>query len=221
MLFFLFCVHQVSGAGQGDQEGGTGNWRGMFKKGEEGQGDDKTKLQSFITASPQRGHAVNLLDVVFVVLLHCKMCSKQHILSLLAGRMKWTTVDLMFQPVPVARKLSAREQRDCEVIERLIKSYFLIVRKNIQDRCVTQNSFELESPWLLQNWCFSWFPLMCMFLTIAASRRLWCTSWWTTWRTAYRASWWDSCINPPCWTTSSPSPRTWPSGATKLQICWR
>ncbi|KAL0155089.1 hypothetical protein M9458_049352, partial [Cirrhinus mrigala] len=36
-------------------------------------------------------------------------------------------------PVPVARKLSAREQRDCEVIERLIKSYFLIVRKNIQD----------------------------------------------------------------------------------------
>uniref|UniRef100_A0A3Q3GXK1 Dynamin-1-like protein n=1 Tax=Labrus bergylta TaxID=56723 RepID=A0A3Q3GXK1_9LABR len=32
-----------------------------------------------------------------------------------------------------ARKLSSREQRDCEVIERLIKSYFLIVRKNIQD----------------------------------------------------------------------------------------
>nr|KAG5691678.1 hypothetical protein BaRGS_014133 [Batillaria attramentaria] len=30
-------------------------------------------------------------------------------------------------------KLSAREQRDCEVIERLIKSYFMIVRKNIQD----------------------------------------------------------------------------------------
>lgn len=38
------------------------------------------------------------------------------------------------KPVPVARKLSSREQRDCEVIERLIKSYFLIVRKNIQDR---------------------------------------------------------------------------------------
>uniref|UniRef100_A0A674PCY7 Dynamin-1-like protein n=1 Tax=Takifugu rubripes TaxID=31033 RepID=A0A674PCY7_TAKRU len=36
-------------------------------------------------------------------------------------------------PVPVSRKLTAREQRDCEVIERLIKSYFLIVRKNIQD----------------------------------------------------------------------------------------
>nr|XP_023688465.1 dynamin-1-like protein [Paramormyrops kingsleyae] len=52
-----------------------------------------------LPASPQKGHAVNLLDV----------------------------------PVPVTRKLSAREQRDCEVIERLIKSYFLIVRKNIQD----------------------------------------------------------------------------------------
>ncbi|XP_053574991.1 dynamin-1-like protein [Bombina bombina] len=42
-------------------------------------------------------------------------------------------VNLLDVPVPVARKLSAREQRDCEVIERLIKSYFLIVRKNIQD----------------------------------------------------------------------------------------
>ncbi|CAF3854730.1 unnamed protein product [Rotaria sp. Silwood2] len=32
-----------------------------------------------------------------------------------------------------ARKLAPREQRDCEVIEKLIRSYFLIVRKNIQD----------------------------------------------------------------------------------------
>jgi len=31
------------------------------------------------------------------------------------------------------RKLSPREQSDCEVIEKLIRSYFLIVRKNIQD----------------------------------------------------------------------------------------
>ncbi|XP_036424213.1 dynamin-1-like protein isoform X3 [Colossoma macropomum] len=84
---------------QGDQEAGTGNWRGMLKKGEEAQADDKSKQQGPLPASPQKGHAVNLLDV----------------------------------PVPVARKLSAREQRDCEVIERLIKSYFLIVRKNIQD----------------------------------------------------------------------------------------
>uniref|UniRef100_H3DMF2 Dynamin-1-like protein n=1 Tax=Tetraodon nigroviridis TaxID=99883 RepID=H3DMF2_TETNG len=42
-------------------------------------------------------------------------------------------VNLLDVPVPAARKLSSREQRDCEVIERLIKSYFLIVRKNIQD----------------------------------------------------------------------------------------
>uniref|UniRef100_A0A673GGM2 Dynamin-1-like protein n=1 Tax=Sinocyclocheilus rhinocerous TaxID=307959 RepID=A0A673GGM2_9TELE len=83
----------------GEQEGGSGTWRGMLKKGDEGQGEDKTKPQSSVLASPQKGYAVNLLDV----------------------------------PVPVARKLSAREQRDCEVIERLIKSYFLIVRKNIQD----------------------------------------------------------------------------------------
>ncbi|XP_072519008.1 dynamin-1-like protein isoform X4 [Salminus brasiliensis] len=84
---------------QGDQEAGTGNWRGMLKKGEDGLADEKSKQQGPLPASPQKGHAVNLLDV----------------------------------PVPVARKLSAREQRDCEVIERLIKSYFLIVRKNIQD----------------------------------------------------------------------------------------
>ncbi|XP_010900517.2 dynamin-1-like protein isoform X4 [Esox lucius] len=76
---------------QGDQDG-TGNWRGMLKKGDEGAPGSGP-------ASPHKGHAVNLLDV----------------------------------PVPVARKLSSREQRDCEVIERLIKSYFLIVRKNIQD----------------------------------------------------------------------------------------
>uniref|UniRef100_A0A3P8XVC8 Dynamin-1-like protein n=1 Tax=Esox lucius TaxID=8010 RepID=A0A3P8XVC8_ESOLU len=90
-------VRLAAGGGfQGEQEGGgTGNWRGMLKKGDEGSAGDKSSNP----ASPQRGHAVNLLDV----------------------------------PVPVSRKLSAREQRDCEVIERLIKSYFLIVRKNIQD----------------------------------------------------------------------------------------
>ncbi|XP_076310808.1 dynamin related protein 1 isoform X2 [Tachypleus tridentatus] len=36
-------------------------------------------------------------------------------------------------PTTTSRRLSPKEQRDCEVIERLIKSYFLIVRKNIQD----------------------------------------------------------------------------------------
>ncbi|KOC68077.1 Dynamin-1-like protein [Habropoda laboriosa] len=36
-------------------------------------------------------------------------------------------------PVQTSRKLNEREQRDCDVIERLIKSYFYIVRKSIQD----------------------------------------------------------------------------------------
>ncbi|XP_069484298.1 dynamin-1-like protein isoform X3 [Ambystoma mexicanum] len=91
---------KTSGGGTGDimQESGTGNWRGMLKASKGEDNDEKPKMP-VVPASPQRGHAVNLLDV----------------------------------PVPVARKLSAREQRDCEVIERLIKSYFLIVRKNIQD----------------------------------------------------------------------------------------
>ncbi|XP_077453048.1 dynamin-1-like protein isoform X2 [Stigmatopora argus] len=79
--------------------GGMGTWRGMLKRGEDGAMGDRTGPQTPLLNSPQKGHAVNLLDV----------------------------------PVPVSRKLSAREQRDCEVIERLIKSYFLIVRKNIQD----------------------------------------------------------------------------------------
>lgn len=82
-----------------DQDVGTGTWRGKLKMAEDGQGEERSKQSAPFLASPQKGHAVNLLDV----------------------------------PVPVARKLSAREQRDCEVIERLIKSYFLIVRKNIQD----------------------------------------------------------------------------------------
>ncbi|MGH0115015.1 UNVERIFIED_CONTAM: hypothetical protein FKN15_068347, partial [Acipenser sinensis] len=89
------------GPGDGTQDAGTGGWRGMVKasKSEDGTYEEKTKYMTSLPASPQKGHAVNLLDV----------------------------------PVPVSRKLSAREQRDCEVIERLIKSYFLIVRKNIQD----------------------------------------------------------------------------------------
>ncbi|XP_021244477.1 dynamin-1-like protein isoform X2 [Numida meleagris] len=91
----------AAGAGDVSQESGTGSWRGMLKpsKAEEVSAEEKSKPAAALPASPQKGHAVNLLDV----------------------------------PVPVARKLSAREQRDCEVIERLIKSYFLIVRKNIQD----------------------------------------------------------------------------------------
>ena len=36
-------------------------------------------------------------------------------------------------PTQHSRRLSDREQRDCDIIERLIKSYFYIVRKSIQD----------------------------------------------------------------------------------------
>ncbi|XP_068170252.1 dynamin-1-like protein isoform X2 [Antennarius striatus] len=87
-----------SQSSSGEQtESGTGSWRGMLRRGEDGTAVDRT--HNHVPSSPHKGHAVNLLDV----------------------------------PVPVSRKLSAREQRDCEVIERLIKSYFLIVRKNIQD----------------------------------------------------------------------------------------
>ncbi|KAM6321400.1 dynamin-1-like protein isoform 3-T3 [Aegotheles albertisi] len=100
-FFVVLFVQAAPGAGDVSQEPGTGNWRGMLKtsKVEEVSAEEKSKPAAALPASPQKGHAVNLLDV----------------------------------PVPVARKLSAREQRDCEVIERLIKSYFLIVRKNIQD----------------------------------------------------------------------------------------
>lgn len=31
------------------------------------------------------------------------------------------------------RKLTPKEEHDCQVIERLIRSYYMIIRKNIQD----------------------------------------------------------------------------------------
>ncbi|XP_077377586.1 dynamin-1-like protein isoform X2 [Festucalex cinctus] len=46
---------------------------------------------------------------------------------------KGQPINLLDTAVPVSRKLSSKEQKDCEVIQRLIKSYFLIVRKSIQD----------------------------------------------------------------------------------------
>nr|XP_039263047.1 dynamin-1-like protein [Styela clava] len=42
-------------------------------------------------------------------------------------------VNLLDAEMPITRKLSSREERDVDVIQRLIHSYFLIVRKNIQD----------------------------------------------------------------------------------------
>ncbi|KAM4745553.1 dynamin-1-like protein isoform 3-T3 [Anableps anableps] len=46
---------------------------------------------------------------------------------------KSQAINLLDTAMPASRKLSAKEQRDCEVIQRLIKCYFLIVRKGIQD----------------------------------------------------------------------------------------
>lgn len=43
---------------------GTGSWRGMLKRGEEGAAGDRAAPQSPFPSSPQKGHAVNLLDVV-------------------------------------------------------------------------------------------------------------------------------------------------------------
>lgn len=55
-----------------------------------------------------------------VIYMKIKICQKNNFFYFLKN-------------APIARKLTPREQRDCEVIERLIKSYFLIIRKNIQD----------------------------------------------------------------------------------------
>ena len=56
------------GGGVGDavQEPTTGNWRGMLKtsKPEELLAEEKSKPIPIMPASPQKGHAVNLLDVV-------------------------------------------------------------------------------------------------------------------------------------------------------------
>lgn len=66
----------VSQAGMGAQgeDGGTGNWRGMLKK-EDGLQDDRAKLQASQPASPQKGHAVNLLDVVGWMSLLKPLCT--------------------------------------------------------------------------------------------------------------------------------------------------
>ncbi|KAJ8285924.1 hypothetical protein GJAV_G00032530 [Gymnothorax javanicus] len=53
--------------------------------------------------------------------------------SVYSSPTKGQAINLLDTAVPVSRRLSAREQRDCEVIQRLIKCYFLIVRKSIQD----------------------------------------------------------------------------------------
>lgn len=61
----MLFVQAASGAGDTSQEPGTGNWRGMLKsKAEEAPAEEKSKPTAALPASPQKGHAVNLLDVV-------------------------------------------------------------------------------------------------------------------------------------------------------------
>lgn len=118
-LLFLLARQAPAAGPQGEQDG-TGNWRGMLKKGEDAPGSGP--------GSPLKG-AVNLLDVVRPI--GAPHYEDESLFQRLKPLLLYSPP---LQPVPVARKLSSREQRDCEVIERLIKSYFLIVRKNIQDR---------------------------------------------------------------------------------------
>lgn len=64
------CALQAAGGGSQSgsvseqTDGGTGSWRGMLKKGDDGMAGDRAVPQTPLPASPQRGHAVNLLDVV-------------------------------------------------------------------------------------------------------------------------------------------------------------
>ena len=62
----MLFVQAAPGAGDMSQEPGTGNWRGMLKpsKAEEVSAEEKSKPAAALPASPQKGHAVNLLDVV-------------------------------------------------------------------------------------------------------------------------------------------------------------
>ncbi|XP_031788345.1 dynamin-1-like protein isoform X2 [Nasonia vitripennis] len=60
--------------------------------------------------------------------------SPDGVVELQKGSPQQKAVNLLPEvPMQTSRKLSDREQRDCDVIERLIKSYFYIVRKSIQD----------------------------------------------------------------------------------------
>lgn len=54
-----------------------------------------------------------------------------------------------------------------------------------------------------------------------ACRKRWCTSWWTMWRTACRASWWVSYTSRCSWTTCWQSRRTWLRDAARPPTCSR
>uniref|UniRef100_A0AAX7U8N7 Dynamin-1-like protein n=1 Tax=Astatotilapia calliptera TaxID=8154 RepID=A0AAX7U8N7_ASTCA len=99
-----------------------------------------TKHPDFTDAA-QVSASVNSQQVVVCFslqgLFFC-LAKQQTLCSLKAESLQMVSINILLGPslcqaVPVSRKLSSREQRDCEVIQRLIKSYFLIVRKSIQD----------------------------------------------------------------------------------------
>lgn len=53
-----------SGAVVEQTDSGAGSWRGMLKRGEESSLGERAVPQTSLLATPQKGHAVNLLDVV-------------------------------------------------------------------------------------------------------------------------------------------------------------
>lgn len=124
-----------------------------------------------------------------------------------------STLLLLYQAVPVSRKLSAREQRDCEVIQRLIKCYFLIVRKIIQDRYDGHTLSAFAS--------FSFSCFFNSFPTSAVCPRQWCTSWWTSWRSTCRVSSWVGSTDNHCCGSCSLSHRTQHSSGPRLLKCLR
>lgn len=65
-ICIVIFLQAVPGVGDATQEPGTGSWRGMLKpsKTEELFTEEKPKPVSVLPASPQKGYAVNLLDVV-------------------------------------------------------------------------------------------------------------------------------------------------------------
>lgn len=134
------------------------------------------------------------------------------------------------QAVPASRKLSAKEQRDCEVIQRLIKCYFLIVRKSIQDRFGWNKSIAPGGGGLLFVLLSSVIVIDTDLLSLPRGRggcvsavfpRQWCTSWWTLWKSTCRVSWWVSFTNSHCCRSCSLSHKTRHSSGLRLLKCLR